>query len=297
MALHGNAFNPDTGKLAEYHDLSQCSDGPLWVNANGDEIGRLCQGRGTRVKGTDTMFFIRYQDVPKHKKVTYVNIVVAHRPEKVDPHRVRWTVGGNLIEYGGDVSTKTADMTVVKVFFNSVLSTPNAAFMTIDIKNFYLGTPMDEFEYMRIAVHLIPEDIMRQYNLYELVHNGYVYVEIQKGMYGLPQAGRLANDRLVKLLGKHGYRPVPLTPGLWKHDTNSITFKLVVDDFGVKYTNRADVDHLLSALKENYEVTEDWSGSRYCGLTVAWDYLKCTCDISMPGYVERALQRFQHPAP
>jgi hypothetical protein len=86
MALHGNAFTPDTGKLAEYHELSQCSDGPLWVNANGDEIGRLCQGRGTRVKGTDTMFFIRYQDVPKHKKVTYVNIVVAHRPEKVDPY-------------------------------------------------------------------------------------------------------------------------------------------------------------------------------------------------------------------
>jgi CheY-like chemotaxis protein len=119
----------------------------------------------------------------------------------------------------------------------------------------------------------------------------------KKGMYGLPQAGRLANDRLGKLLGQHGYRPVPLTPGLWRHDTNSITFTLVVDDFGVKYTNRADVEHLLRALKENYEVTEDWSGSRYCGLTVAWDYTNCVCDISMPGYVERALQRFQHPAP
>ena len=45
---------------------------------------------------------------------------------------------------------------------------------------------------------------MELYELHDLVHNGYVYVEIQKGMYGLPQAGKLANDRLQKFLEPHG---------------------------------------------------------------------------------------------
>jgi hypothetical protein len=81
-ALHGNAFNPDTGQLAEYLELSKCTEGQYWIDGNGDEIGRLAQGRGTKITGTDTMFFIPFSDIPKGKKCTYVNIVVAYRPEK-----------------------------------------------------------------------------------------------------------------------------------------------------------------------------------------------------------------------
>ena len=69
-----------------------------------------------------------------------------------------------------------------------------------DLADSYLGTSMERYEYMRIPIHMIPDDIMALYNLQGLVHNGYVYVEIRKGMYGLPQAGKLANDRLQKLL-------------------------------------------------------------------------------------------------
>jgi hypothetical protein len=71
-------------------------------------------------------------------------------------------------------------------------------------------------------------------------------------MYGLPQAGRLANDQLIAFLAPHVYRPVPLTPGLWRHDTKDITFSVVVDDFGVRYTSRADADHLITTLKTAY---------------------------------------------
>ena len=56
-------------------------------------------------------------------------------------------------------------------------------------------------------------------------------------MYGLPQAGHIANDQLVTFLAPHGYHPVPITPGLWKHDTRDLFFTLVVDDFGIKYTH------------------------------------------------------------
>jgi hypothetical protein len=72
---------------------------------------------------------------------------------------------------------------------------------------------------------------------------------------------------------------------------------LVVDDFGIKYTKEQDVHDLMTTLKELYKVSEDWTGGRYCGLTLEWDYDKRTCDISMPGYVTRALQRFSHPPP
>jgi hypothetical protein len=296
--MHGNAFNPDTGKLADYKERSQCSDGPLWIAANIDKIGRLCDGHDNGIPtGTQTMRFISHKDIPTTAKVTYLSIVAAHRPEKEKKHRIRYTVGSNLIEYAGDVSTKTADLTTAKLIFNSVISTINARFMTLDLKDFYLGTPMSTPEYMRIPLHVIPETIMQQYNLYSLVHNGYLYVEIHKGMYGLPQAGRLANNRLAELLEPHGYRPCAITPGLWRHDTNSVVFTLVVDDFGIKYTDKADVDHLINALKQHYQITEEWEGKRYCGLTLDWDYVGCTCDISMPGYLERALKRIQHPTP
>ncbi len=170
--------------------------------------------------------------------------------------------------------------------------------MTLDLKDFYLGTPMTAYEYMRIPISVIPDSIMDQYNLHDLVANGHVYVEIRKGMYGLPQAGRIASDYLTDFLKPHGYEPAPITAGLWKHTTGNIVFSLVVDDFGVRYTDKADVEHLLSVLKQHYVVKEDWTGERYCGLTIKWDHDNHTCDISMPGYVERLLlQRFTHPPP
>ncbi|KAI2506705.1 Reverse transcriptase (RNA-dependent DNA polymerase) [Fragilaria crotonensis] len=295
-AFHGNAFNPDTGQLAEYRELSQCSEGPLWQHSNAEEIGRLAQGYGD-VKGTNTMFFIPVTAIPADRKATYLRVVVASRPEKVNPRRVRWTVGGDKVDYPYDVSTKTADLTTAKLLFNSVLSTPNAKFMATDLKGFYLGTPMARYEYMRIPIGLIPDVIIALYNLLPLVTNGHVFVEIRRGMYGLPQAGRLANDQLIKFMAPHGYHPVALTPGLWKPSSRDILFSLVVDDFGVRYTSQADADHLITTLERHYQVSVDWTGTRYCGLTLTWDYVRRTCDLSMPGYIARALQRFQHVAP
>jgi len=300
FALHGSAVNPDTQQIADYRELSQCSDGKWWMQSNREEIGRLCSGLGKDSEmptGTETMHFIDIKDIPKGRKATYLRIVCADRPEKSNPRRVRWTVGGDRIDYPGDCSTKTADLTTCKLLFNSVISTPKARFMTGDLKDFYLNTPMDRYEYMCIPVEVVPDDIMDLYNLHDKVHNGKLYVELRKGMYGLPQAGRIANDRLVKFLAPHGYAPVPLTHGLWRHNERDIVFTLVVDDFGVKYTRKEDAQHLMATLNKLYKCSEDWEGTRYCGLTIAWDYDKHTCDISMPGYIERALTRFEHPTP
>ena len=91
-------------------------------------------------------------------------------------------------------------------------------------------------------------------------------------MYGLPQAGLLASELLEERLNKHGYRQSKLVPGLWKHDTRPIQFTLVVDDFGVKYTQLEDVNHLQTAIEQDYTVTVDWTGKRYIGITLDWDY-------------------------
>ena len=207
------------------------------------------------------------------------------------------TVGGDQIDYPGDVSTKTSDLVTAKILFNSVISTPNAKFMGIDIKDFYLNNDLPSSEYIRIPMNIIPEDIIEQYNLRAYEHNGFVYARVDKGMYGLPQAGRVASDVLIPRLKAAGYEPTGITPGLFKHKKNSIVFALVVDDFGVSYTSKKDALHLRDALKKHYPITEDWSGANFIGIDLEWDYEKRHVDISMKGYVKKALQRFEHPPP
>ena len=218
---------------------------------------------------------------------------------KENPRRVRFTVGGDKQDsVPENISTKTADLVTAKILFNSVLSTKNSKFMSIDIKDFYLNNEMDNFQYMHIPVHVIPKTIMELYNLQPLVHNGKVYVEIRKGMYGLKEAGAIANQKLVPILAKAGYRQSKHTPGLFKHETKDICFCLVVDDFGVKYTNREDVEHLMKTLTDaQYKITTDWEGKQFCGMQLKWDSTHRTLELSMPGYIEKALQRFAHPPP
>jgi Reverse transcriptase (RNA-dependent DNA polymerase) len=280
----------------EYKELLNSSDSHLWTECCAEEIGRLAQGYKCTV-GTDTIHFIKIQDIPNGKKPTYLRLVVADRPNKENPRRVRFTVGGDKIDYPDEVATKTAELTTAKLLFNSVLSTPNAMFAAFDIKDFYLNTPMERFEYMRIPVTQIPQAIFDMYNLHELVHNGHVYVEIRKGMYGLPQAGILANKQLTKHLEEHGYIQSLHTPGLYVHRTRPIAFALVVDDFGIKYVGKEHAEHLLNVLQLKYTVTTNWKGDAFLGMSLKWNYDNRTLDISMPGYVERALKRFQHPPP
>ncbi len=118
--------------------------------------------------------------------------------------------------------------------WNSVISTKNARYITVDLKLLYVTAPMDRYEYMCMPLKIIPEHIIEQYNLHEKAKNGYVYMEIRRAMYGLPQAGILANRLLKQCLAKHGYYEVAHTPGLWKHISCPIRFTLVVDDFGTK---------------------------------------------------------------
>ena len=98
--------------------------------------------------------------------------------------------------------------------------------------------------------------------------DGYICIQIKKGMYGLKQAALLAYNNLKNQLQPHGYYPVQGTVGLWMHETRKTKFCLCVDDFGIKYFNSADADHLLTTLRQHYKITVDHKGKNYCGLTL-----------------------------
>ena len=120
--------------------------------------------------------------------------------------------------------------------------------MCLDIKNFYLTAALDYYEYMKIPLALFPEWIKKQYNLDTHARDGFVFLEIRRAVWGLPQAGILANQLLRKRLKPHGYYECVNTPGLWRHATRPITFSLVLDDFGVKYVGKEHADHLIGCL-------------------------------------------------
>jgi hypothetical protein len=252
--MANSVINEDTGASLEYrHLINDASTFTIWNEVAANEFGRLAQGVRNRIDGSNTIFFIPRQAVPKGKIVTYGRFVVNIRPNKSEVHRVRLTVGGNLIQYPVDVSTRSADLTTSKCLWNSNISTDGVKYMCLDVKNFYLGTPVDTFEYMRIPTKLIPREIIEQYNLLPLVSDGHVYIEVQKGMYGLPQAGIIANQLLARRLAIHEYHQTKFTPDLWRHLTRPIQFTLVVDDFGVQYVGADHAHHLIAALETDFQ--------------------------------------------
>jgi hypothetical protein len=166
--------------------------------------------------------------------------------------------------------------------------------MCLDIKNFYLTAALDYFEYMRMPLELFPTWVREQYKLEQHAYKGFVHLRMERAVWGLPQAGILANKLLRKRLAPHGYHECVNTPGLWRHEWRPITFSLVVDDFGVKYVGKEHADHLIKCIGEKYKLVEDWTGDLYCGIKLNWDYRKRTLDISMPGYVQRQLEKYKH---
>ena len=96
------------------------------------------------MKGTNTIKFIHKHKVPKQhtKAITYGAFMCTERPEKSERNQTRYEVGGNHINYSGEVATPTAEMLVAKLILNIVISTPEAWFMTMDISNSYFMMPL-----------------------------------------------------------------------------------------------------------------------------------------------------------
>jgi hypothetical protein len=288
---------PVTGNEMEYSALVKDPHlQPIWTRGFGNECGSLFQG-SQYIPGTDTCFFIKLTNIPHDRNITNGKIVCDYKPHTKEKDRVRLTVGGDRLDYSGDVATLMADITTFKILINSTLSTKDAAMMMMDIKNFNIGTPLPRFEYMKMLLSRFPKEIIQKYNLNDLDFDGWVYIETRKGMYGLNKAGLLANQLLQSRLAPFGYYPAYHTPGLWLHKTRRISFTLVADDFTVKCACKQHAEHLRNALLRTYELTTDWTATVYSGMTLTWDYDTITCDFSMPGFVSNLLSKFQHDSP
>ena len=138
---------------------------------------------------------------------------------KEEVFRTRLTIDGSRINIDMDCGTPTASLLTVKLLLNSIISTRGAKFMTIDIKDFYLNTPMERPEYLRMKMANFPDDVIEHYKLKDKVDaKGNLYVKCMKGMYGLPHVGIIAQRLLEERLNKAGYHQSDRTPGFWKHE-------------------------------------------------------------------------------
>jgi hypothetical protein len=242
---------------------------------------------------------IHYKDIPEDRRsdITYLSHQVK---EKINAFKdayeakVRICVGGDKTHYTGDKSAHVAAMASVKILLNDVVSSPGAKFATIDIVDFYLMTPLDRLEYVKIAASKVPAQTIAEFNLDQYIDSkGFIYFVCTRTVWGLPQAGLISNKALVKVLHTAGYIQSSNSYGLFKHVDRGTTFSLVVDDFGIKYYNLNDFDHLANTLKTGgYDVKINMKGDKYLGFTIKHDLIRKEMVLSMPKYVPKGLNRF-----
>ena len=266
-------------------------DSSSWRVEESKEINRL-------IEVTHTMSWMDASSKPADRKASYYNPQVSVKVNALGEtiRRVRGTYGGDGSDYTGDRSSWTADMQTIKILFNAIVS-ENADYCTADIGDFYLGSTLERDEYMWLSRAQVPDDIQERYGEKIIWVGDKTMVRITKGIYGLPQAGRLAFEKLSRLLKRHDYTACPNSPCLFKHATNGVAFTLVVDDFAIKYPDKAAVEHLFTAIREEYRLEVDWAGSKYIGMSVDYNKKARWLDIWMPGYVSAALKRFGVPHP
>ncbi len=150
----------------------------IWQTTFGKDFGGMAQGnKKTGQKGMNSIFVMTHVEIakiPKNQTVTYAQVIVDFCPQKADPHCIRITAGGNLINYLGNLFTRTADLTTSKLMWNSVLSTKGAKYMCLDIIFLNLTAPLDCFKYMKMPLALFPKWVIKQYDLQKHILNGFI---------------------------------------------------------------------------------------------------------------------------
>ena len=106
-----------------------------------------------------------------------------------------------------------------------------------------------------IQISVIPQEFITAYNIKDKVHNGYIFEQVTKGIYGFPQAGQIAHDFLVKKLSPYVHHTSRKNPVIWTHNSRPINFTSVVDDFSVKYSGKEHALHLKALIEEKYSVS------------------------------------------
>ena len=285
----------DDGNELKYKRCIVGPDKDKWIKAAIVEFHRL-------LDKYNTFRLINFADIPAAKKpfISYYNPQCKTKMKADGKHyRVRGTYGGNRTSsYNGITASYQAAMSTVKLLLNKNISIDDSRWMTMDVTDMYLHSrlPDDQYEYMVLSLDEIPQEIIDTYNITDFVSPGdtKVYVEVTGALYGMKQAGYLANKDIVEHLANNGYTQLPNTPCLFRHHTDDIEFSLITDDFGVRYGNKAAADKLLEVMSRKYTMTHDWSGAKYAGFDILNDYGPSDrrCELSMKGYMVAVLKRF-----
>jgi len=191
------------------------------------------------------MKFIYSPLKPRNRKASYYNPQVQCKVKiGVIIRRIRDT---NNSDFTGDCSSYTADLQTLKIHYNAIVY-ENAQMLTLDLTDFYLGSVLPHPKYMWLTRDQLPPDIKERYN--NVIHRtAYrTLVQIDKDIYGLTQAGKLAKNALLHLLESGGYYQRKNNPLLFHHKSQQISFVLVVNEFSVKYVDRSDALQLMSIL-------------------------------------------------
>ena len=150
---------------------------------------------------------------------------------------------------------------------------------------------MERPKFLQIKIDTFAEDVIEHYKLCKKVNeNGFLFICVKGGMYGLPHTGIIAQKLLKECLGKHRYCQSDKTPRFWKYDWRPISFSLIVDDFGANYVSKEPDNHCIKILEEFDAVDKDREDKKYCGISLDFDHSKREVHISMPGYYGEALQ-------
>jgi hypothetical protein len=294
IAAQANAASDAiTGKPLRYRKLLQGPDAVLWEQANREEYIRL-------LSETKTMAPCHLSELPVGQRACYYNPICS---EKIKDgkivKRVRGTAGGDVLIYDGETTALTAALPTIKLLANDIISDPTARAMVADIKDFYLNSDLLRPEFMWINLVDIPSDIQMTYSMHNYAVNGRVLMKLTKGIYGLPQAGFLAQQALIIHLAAHGYEEALHTPCLFTHKQLGTKFTLVVDDFLIKYTSEIAAQHLQDTLRRKYTITTDKSASKYIGIEMRWYYsLDRRVEMHVMTGTQKALARFditKHP--
>ena len=123
----------------------------------------------------------------------------------------------------------------------------------------------------KIAIKIIPTDIIGKYDLKNKQIYGYIYGRLKRGVWGLVQAGIIAHKLLKVHLKSYVCAPANITQGIWTHHYRQINSTLLLDEFGMNSRDKKDVDRIIASLRAKYEVTQDCTGGIYCGITLKWE--------------------------
>ena len=187
--------------------------------------------------------------------------------------RVRGTAGGDRIDFPYSVSSSTASMTCFKMLLNDTVSS-DSNLGSADATDFYLGADLPSPQSIKIYCDTFDAQTLLDlgftpYIKTEPSGKRYAHCDILRSMYGLGCSGLLSHLRLLAQLYSCDYIQTD-TPCLFRHSTRDITFCLVVDDFGIKYSNPADLSFLVDCLSQLYHAKVHPVGTKYLGFTIEY---------------------------